>query len=170
MFLIFDETGSGARTALAPSDSPTDLSFAIPREIYLEIQANPFVIREFALVRSGATTIVERLTNIPRYDQTMAPVAPGRDGDIVLAIHWYGMAMEYASRIRKASTQEFSFCVGSILNPLCLPVKLSHNTVMQMEYILSEDLLPLRAELFAKASVFVSRPYHNFRYTYYLDF
>jgi hypothetical protein len=72
--------------------------------------------------------------------------------------------------VRKVSTHEFNFCTGSVLNPLCDPVKLSHGTLMQMEYILQEDKLPFRADLFSKASVFVARPYVNFRYTYYLDF
>lgn len=170
MYVIFDGSDSPARASLTKSEAKGDLSFEITRELYLEIMGNPFVLKELTLVRRDGMAIVERLTNIPRSNQTMLPVPMGKDGDIVLAITWAGMRMEYAPHIRKASTHEFLFCIGSMLNPLCDPVKLSHGTTVQMEYILKEDKLPFRSELFKKASVFVSRPYTSFSYSYYLDF
>jgi hypothetical protein len=170
MFVIFDADGQNARASLAKSDLPGENSFSIPKELYTEIMQNPFVLRELTMSRRDGLLVVERLTNIPRSNQTMEPVAFGKDGDIVLAIRWGGMTMEYAPHIRKASTHEFNFCVGSVLNPLCQPVRLSHGTLWQMEYILAPEQMPFRAELFSKANVFVSRPYINFRYTYYLDF
>jgi hypothetical protein len=170
MYVIFDAEGITPRASLTKSEVPGERSFAIEKDLYLEIMNNPFVLRELTLTRKDKALIVERITSIARSNQTMEPMAMGRDGDIVLAIKWHGMAMEYASHVRKVSTHEFNFCTGSVLNPLCDPVKLSHGTIMQMEYILPEDKLPFRADLFAKASVFVARPYVNFRYTYYLDF
>lgn len=170
MYVIFDAEGKNPRSSLVASTVEGEFSFAIPKELYTEIIGNPFVLQELTMTRRDGQVIVERLTNIPRSNQTMEPVGYGKDGDIVLAIRWGGMEMEYAPHIRKASTHEFNFCIGSVLNPLCDPVRLSHGTLWQMEYILKEDQLPFRADLFSKASVFVARPYHNFRYTYYLDF
>jgi hypothetical protein len=170
VYVIFDTTGQTARASLVPSNVPGELSFAVERDLYLEIMSNPFVLRELTLVQRDGTAIVERLTNIPRSNQTMEPVLPGNDGDVVLVIKWNGMEMKYAPHVRKVATHEFLFCLDSVLTPLCEPVKLSHETFWQMEYILTEEQLPFRLDLFKRASVFVSRPYVNFRYTYRTEF
>lgn len=170
MFVIFDADGKHPRSSLVASTVQGEFSFAIPKELYTEIIGNPFVLQELTMTRRDGQLLVERITNIQRSAQTMAPMSQGKDGDIVLAIRWGGTEMEYAPHIRKAATHEFNFCIGTVMNPLCDPVRLSHGTMWQMEYILKEEQLPFRAVLFSKASVFVSRPYINFRYTYYLDF
>lgn len=169
MFVVFDENGLGARASLDRSTTPGDKSFEIARELYLEIQANPFVLRELAMTTRNGVTMVERVTTIIRLNQTMQPIPKGKHGDVILAIRWYGMQLEYAPHIKKVGTHEFTFCIDTPLQALCDPVKLSHGTIVQMEHILPEDKLQMRAEWFRRASVFVSRPYHNFTYSYYLD-
>jgi hypothetical protein len=169
VFVVFDANGLGARASLVRSEDPGDRSFAIAQDLYLEIQANPFVLRELTLTRRNGEEIVERVSTIIRLNQTMLPIHQGKHGDVILAIKWYGMSLEYAPHIKKVGTHEFSFCTGNPMNPLCDPVKLSHGTVVQMEHILPEDRLSMRAQCFQQASVFVSRPYVNFTYSYYLD-
>lgn len=168
MFVVFDENGLGARTSLVKGEAH-EKSFVISEALYLEVQSNPFVLRELTLTRRNGEELVERVSTIVRLNQTMLPIPEGKHGDVILAIKWYGMSLEYAPHIKKVGTHEFSFCTGTPMNPLCDPVKLAHGTVVQMEHILPQDSLPMRAVLFRDASVFVSRPYQNFTYSYYLD-
>lgn len=169
MFVVFDESGIGSRASLLPSDIEGEQSFAIDKDLYLEIQNNAFVLKELTLTTRNGITYVERITTLTRLPQTMQPVYEGRHGDIVLAIKWFGMSLEYAPHIRKVGVHEYSFCLGTPVTPLCDPVRLSHGTIAQMEHILPQDSLVMRAQLFKAASVFVSRPYLGFTYSYYLD-